>query len=99
MKMGSMTICNLYHADGATPVGNMSKLIQLKLNSSQAQIESTPSDLIKIPKRGELAKALIELMDSTQTKVGSKLHMAVSSILPSKLQNPSYLFHEELIII
>jgi len=82
MRTVSMTICNLFHADGAIPVGSMCKPIQVKLNSSQAQTELTVS-VSTMEQRCENLTEVLIVLTSTRIVV-SKHHMVDSLILQSK---------------
>ena len=93
MKMVSMTICNLFRADGATPVGNTSKLIQLRLNFSIVQIELTVSDTIIMERRENSIEVLIAPTATTTKTLDFKHPMVDSSIHRSKFTKTWFLMH------
>ena len=89
--------CNLSHADGLTPDGNMFNAILQKLNSSAAQTESTLS-VLKMEKEKRDLTCLLVLENSFLLTLSFKPHMADSSILESKYRHPNlkqtvYKFH------
>ena len=85
-KMASMTICNLFLADGATLDGNMSKLILPRLNFSRVQIELTVSDTTIISRWENLIEASIEPTATTTKTPDFKLPMGDSLTRKSKLE-------------
>ena len=98
MKTVLMTICNLFHADGATPVGNMFKLTQPRLNFLIVLTEWTALVLIT-QKWRDLIEATTETICSTLKIMVSKHPMAVSSTLQSKLPISGAIMLQRIIII